>query len=73
MKAPDKIIMNECLFSDIGILGVEEEVEYVRKDVIKKIIEKLKSRRDDFLYASCDKYDMGLADGLDLAIKILEE
>ena len=34
MKAPDKLTLNGCLFSDIGILGIEEEVEYIRKDTL---------------------------------------
>lgn len=44
MKAPDKIEMNECLFSDIGIMGVEEEVEYIRKDAIMALLDAEKEK-----------------------------
>lgn len=37
-KAPDKITLNECTFSDIGIFDVEGEVEYVRLD---KVVESI--------------------------------
>jgi len=37
MEAPDKLTLNECTFSDIGLLNVEageEGVEYIRKDAV---------------------------------------
>jgi len=34
MKAPDKLVFNEALFSDIGIFGIEDETEYIRKDAL---------------------------------------
>lgn len=37
-KAPDKITLNECTFSDIGIFDVEGEVVYVRLDKVVDII-----------------------------------
>ena len=34
MKAPDKLVFDEARFSDIGIFGIEDETEYIRRDAI---------------------------------------
>ena len=35
MKAPDKLSMDPCRFSDVGIFDVDEdEVVYIRKDAV---------------------------------------
>ena len=52
MKAPVKLEMTNCDFSDIGIMNIEEEgvVEYIRKDYLlewaKKDIEEIKKFAD---------------------------
>lgn len=39
MKAPSKIELNTCTFSDIGIFDVdEEEVVYIREDEVLKLL-----------------------------------
>lgn len=43
MKAPDKLVFNEALFSDIGIFGIEDETEYIRKDALLEWINENKN------------------------------
>ena len=39
MKAPNKIEMDPCTFSDIGLFDIdEEEVQYVRVDEVLKLL-----------------------------------
>lgn len=40
MKAPNKIELDPCTFSDIGLFDIdEEEVQYVRVDEVLKLLD----------------------------------
>ena len=54
MKVPDKLVFDEATFSDIGIFGVEGEVEYIRKEAL---IEWLMDEMDKSeKFSTCEHY-----------------
>jgi hypothetical protein len=60
MKAPDKLVFDVATFSDIGIFGVEGEVEYIRKEALlewakQKQYDSLTIVQDDFWQEVIDK------------------
>ena len=60
MKAPNKIELDPCTFSDIGIFDIdEEEVEYIRKDWILKLLD-----FDNKLVCNPDMFGTGFINGL---------
>lgn len=60
MKAPNKIELNTCTFSDIGLFDIdEEEVEYIRKDWVLKLLD-----FDNKLVYSPDMFGTGFINGL---------